>query len=106
MVRLALPLGTMLILALLPFRADAASSVSVSDKIVFAAAAGEAQSTIVPPGVESECPAGRLFVSNDFSVKKTPIATGAVLGRDLDKLAAPDMLRATFGPMPNAQYFS
>lgn len=106
MVRLALPLGTMLILALLPFRADAASSVSVSDKIVFAAAAGEAQSTIVPPGVKSECPAGRLFVSNDFSVKRTPIATGAVLGRDLDKLAAPDMLRATFGPMPNAQYFS
>jgi hypothetical protein len=106
MVRLTLPLGTMLILALLPAPADAASSVSVSDKIVFAAAAGEAQSTIVPPGVKSECPAGRLFVSNDFSVKRTPIATGAVLGRDLDKLAAPDMLRATFGPMPNAQYFS
>jgi hypothetical protein len=106
MVRLALSLGALLIAALLPSGAEAASSVSVSDKIVFAAAAGEAQSTIVPPGVKKECPAGRLFVSNDFMVKRTPIAAGAVLGRDLDKLTSPDLLRATFGPMPNAEYFS
>jgi hypothetical protein len=66
MARLALALGAALLMTPAPSGAEAASSVSVSDKIVFAAAAGEAQSTIVPPGVKTECPAGRLFVSNDF----------------------------------------
>ena len=50
---------------------------------------GEAQSTIVAPGLKSQCRAGRFLVSND---SLRPPAAGLVTGRDLDHLGGPDTI--------------
>jgi len=59
---------------------------------------GEAQSTVVAPGLKGQCPAGRLLVSNDRMRIGAP-AAGLVTGRNLDHPAGPDML-ATFDAPP------
>ena len=59
---------------------DSGHSLSIS--------AGELATTVVPPGLKSECPAGRLLISND-SVKiggNTSASPGDVRGFDLDEL--------------------
>lgn len=69
---------------LLMFVATAnAQNVSVSDRMTIATNAGEAQSTVVPPGINKKCEQGRFLVTND---RKRPPA-GVVMGRDLDQTA-------------------
>src|SRR5262245_33247665 len=43
---------------------------------------GEVQSTVIPPGKKSECPNGRLLISNDVNFSLT---NGPVQWRDLDQ---------------------
>jgi len=81
------------------------ATLSISDKIIFAMKAGEAQSTVIAPNINLKCPAGRLLVSNDFLVRRTPYPDGAVVWRDLTDLDG-NTGKATFGGMPNAQYFT
>ena len=67
---------------------DAAAQVVVSPSDVsFSFEAGEAQSTVVPPGLKSQCAAGRILVTNDWvRPTSTPGATvaGVARWRDLD----------------------
>jgi hypothetical protein len=74
----------------------------VGDMQRFNAAAGEAQSTVVPPGVKpAACPQGRLLVSIDL---RRPPTQGLVLGRNLDNFDTADPVTdvaATFDLPPN-----
>ena len=58
-----------------------AQNITVGDVMKLPIAAGEGQSTVVPPNMKSQCKAGRLLVSNDGL--RPP--SGVVSGRDLDK---------------------
>ena len=93
---------TAFLLALLFLGAVArAENVSVSPNLKIipkpgAPRPGEAQSTVVPPDVKIQCPAGRLLVTNDAL---RPPAAGLVTGRDLDKASGPDV-PATFDEPP------
>lgn len=58
-----------------------AQSISVSDAMLISSNAGEAQSTVVPPG-HQKCPNGRFLVTNDRA--RPP--SGVVSGRDLDQM--------------------
>jgi hypothetical protein len=72
------------IILLLSFSAAAsAQNVSVADVMTIAGGAGEAQSTVVPPGKKSQCNEGRFLVSNDGVRPPNSV----VSGRDLDKTA-------------------
>jgi hypothetical protein len=58
-----------------------AQNVTVSDEMTIKTNAGEAQSTVVPPGINKKCELGRFLVTND---RKRPPA-GVVMGRNLDQ---------------------
>jgi len=58
-------------------------------------AAGEVQSTVVPPGTKLECPQGRLVISDDS--EKNP---GGIRGFDLDNLNGPGT-SATIDSLPS-----
>jgi hypothetical protein len=61
-------------------------SLHIGDMQTFNAAAGEAQSTVVPPGVKpAACPQGRVLVSIDL---RRPPTQGLVVGRNLDNFDA------------------
>jgi hypothetical protein len=72
--------------------AAAAQNVKVSSYNRISVKAGEAQSTVVPPKVSSDCKGGRFLVSSDFL---KPPTKGVVIGRDLDDPTGPE-LKATF----------
>jgi hypothetical protein len=55
---------------------------------------GEVQSTIVPPGVNFNCPAGRFLISMDTM---KPPQLGTVIGRDLNNPNAQN-IQSTFSP--------
>jgi len=57
---------------------------------------GEAQSTVVPPGLKSQCLGGRFLVTNDW---QRPTDQWIVTGRDLDNPAGSDVV-ATFDNPP------
>jgi hypothetical protein len=57
---------------------------------------GEAQSTVIAPGLKSQCLGGRFLVSND---DLRPPSRGLVIGRDLTSPSGPDIL-ATFDNPP------
>jgi len=63
---------------------------------------GEAQSTVVPPGLKSQCPAGRFIVTND--IRRPPDGT-SVLFRDLNATSAA-FSNTTFDsiPLPSGKY--
>jgi hypothetical protein len=61
---------------------------------------GEVQSTVVPPGLKGQCPAGRFLISMD-TVR--PPHVGTVIGRDLNTPATPD-IQSTFDPDPDAAH--
>jgi hypothetical protein len=67
----------------LPFGVSVSDSRSVDPTGRNALTAGEVQSTVVPPGKKSECPQGRLLISND--AEKSP---GYIAVLDLDMLDA------------------
>lgn len=52
----------------------------------------EGGSVVIPPGLKSECPNGRILISRDFD---RPPNTGAVVYRDLDKPSSAEQ-NATF----------
>src|SRR5206468_596614 len=58
----------------------AAQNLAVGDVMKMSIAAGEAQSTVVPPNIKPQCTAGRFLVSND----RTRPPDSVVSGRDLD----------------------
>jgi|GEM_PF-3240649 len=62
-----------------------AQQVSVADVATLAIGAGEAQSTVVPPGKKSQCMQGRFLVTNDGA--RPP--AGVVSGRNLDNPNGP-----------------
>lgn len=57
--------------------------VSISQGRPISMDAGEVQSTVVPPGVKSQCPQGRLLVSDD-----TSMSSGRIALVDLNRLGA------------------
>ena len=63
--------------------------------------AGEAQSTVVPPGLKNQCPKGRVLVSNDLV---RPPKVGTVIGRNLDSQTAPDV-KSTFPSAPDSNLY-
>ena len=64
--------------------------------------AGEVQSTVIPPGLKSNCPNGRLLVSNDIS--KNP---GQILLMDLDSLyGIPKSASFEAVPIPDTRILS
>jgi hypothetical protein len=80
------------IILLLSFSAAAfAQNVSVADVMTISGGAGEAQSTVVPPGKKSQCNEGRFLVSNDGVRPPNSV----VSGRDLDKTSGA-LLQSTF----------
>lgn len=78
-------------------------SIEVANDVqTIAREAGEAQSTVIPPGKKPTCPRGRFLVSIDLL---RPPARGLVVGRDLDALDGP-LVEATFDPVPDADYYA
>ncbi|MDT7543516.1 MAG: hypothetical protein QOE33_3420 [Acidobacteriota bacterium] len=61
--------------------AASAQNVSVADVMKISSTAGEAQSTVVPPGKKSQCNEGRFLVTDDGLRPPKSV----VSGRDLDK---------------------
>lgn len=61
---------------------------------------GEVQSTVVPPGLKSQCPAGRFLISMDMV---RPPQVGTVIGRDLNNPPTPD-IQSSFDPDPDAAH--
>lgn len=80
------PMSKIVMLVVLLFSTVAANAqnVSVADFQKIFRQAGEAQSTVVPPGVNGACTNGRFLVSIDLL---RPPSTGLVVGRDLDNPA-------------------
>lgn len=81
-------------------------SLKVADNVKnLSATAGEAQSTIVPPGKNSSCSAGRILVSNDLKLLNSSgaPAPGSVIGKDLSSLA--QTIHSTFEPGPADRRF-
>jgi len=58
-----------------------AQNITVADSVKLSIPAGEAQSTVVPPGKNSQCEQGRFLVTND--VLRPP--DGVVFGQNLDQ---------------------
>ncbi len=73
---------------------DTHSSIQYSGK----SGPGEAQSTVVPPGLKSQCPNGRLLVTNDL---RRPPASGTIIGRNLDDPNGANVT-ASFSALPMA----
>ena len=65
-----------------------AGNITVSDHRHLLVKAGEAQSTVVPPGLKTQCMAGRFLVTDD---DRHPPQSGVVTGRNLDQLGAPNV---------------
>ena len=65
-------------------------------------APGEAQSTVVPPGLKSQCSAGRFLVTNDI---RRPPDGGSVLFRDLNSSSS-TFSNTSFDsiPLPSGMY--
>lgn len=61
---------------------------------------GEVQSTVVGPGLKSQCPTGRFLISMD-AVR--PPQTGTVIGRDLNHPGTPDV-QSSFESDPDAAH--
>ncbi len=58
-----------------------AQNVTVADSVKLSIVAGEAQSTVVPPGKKSQCEQGRFLVTND----RLRPPDGVVFGQDLNQ---------------------
>src|SRR3989475_5579549 len=58
-----------------------AQNVTVADSVKLSIVAGEAQSTVIPPGKKSQCEQGRFLVTNDLL--RPP--DGVVFGQNLDE---------------------
>src|SRR5437763_7871149 len=68
-----------------------AQNLSVSDVMTMSINAGEAQSTIVPPGLKTQCQQGRFVVTND----RLRPPSSVVSGRNLDQTSGP-LVASTF----------
>lgn len=73
-----------------------AQPITVSNNHVIHRAAGEAQSTVVAPKTNSQCPGGRFLVTSDLL---RPPTSGLVTGRNLDDPHGADIV-ATFDEPP------
>ncbi|MEO6394097.1 MAG: hypothetical protein ABIP75_19740 [Pyrinomonadaceae bacterium] len=71
----------MLIAISIPATTVAGQNLTIADTVKLPIAAGEAQSTVVPPGKNSQCLPGRFLVSNDNF--RPP--NGVVSGQNLDQ---------------------
>ena len=58
-----------------------AQNITVADSVKLSIAAGEAQSTVIPPGKNSQCEQGRFLVTND----RLRPPDGVVFGQDLNQ---------------------
>src|SRR2546430_8440678 len=58
-----------------------AQNITVADSVKLSIVAGEAQSTVIPPGKKSQCEQGRFLVTNDGL--RPP--EGVVFGQNLDQ---------------------
>jgi hypothetical protein len=64
----------------------------------FSFAAGESQSTVVPPGLKSQCTGGRMIVTND---NRRPTDPQSVVWRDLNNNSS-GFTATTFDAIPNS----
>jgi hypothetical protein len=76
-----------------------AQNPTVADVMTFNVQAGEAQSTVIAPGRNTQCPQGRVLVSVDL---RRPPDKGLVLGRDIGN-ASDAPIEATFDAPPDSR---
>src|SRR5437868_2111364 len=66
----------MIIALLVPAISAAGQNLTIADTVKLTIAAGEAQSTVVPPGKNSQCLQGRFLVSNDNDRPPSGVVSG------------------------------
>lgn len=95
---------TLLVLFMLLCTASASAQTVIvaNDVQTIPRKAGEAQSTVVPPGKKRLCRNGRFLVSRD---ELQPPAKGLVIGRNLDDPNAP-LVEATFDLPPHPKNYA
>lgn len=96
---------TVVLAAWLPPVSALASPIKLEDKnhemtpVKFAP--GEVQSVVIPPGLKTECPAGRVLITNDILSHnyENRLGDGLVMGRNLNDLDGAQV-NATFPTLP------